>query len=162
MFYILIKKKLLVSFLEKLIHGLISAISDIFKHILAHKCAVVERKSMEVKDGIYSQLTVFYYCKSISTSQSVCNQLIKKCLVQLKCTFWFETSVCLKIYICKNKKKGIIKCISYSFFVNTNNHFIFFPVYFFDQPEAQWEVFLQLSSKEGARIKRGGGLPSKP
>lgn len=112
---------------------------------------------MEVKDGIYSRLTVFYYCKSISTSQSVCNQLIKKCLVQLKCTFWFETSVCLKIYICKNKKKGIIKYISYSFFVSTNNHFIFFPVYFFDQPEAQWEVFLQLSNKEGARIKRGGG-----
>lgn len=29
-------------------------------------------------------------------------------------------------------------------------------MYFFNQPEAQWEVFLQLSNKEGARIKRGG------
>lgn len=44
--------------------------------------------------------------------------------------------------------------------MSTNNHFSFFPVYFFDQPEAQWEVFLQLSNKEGVRIKRGG-LPSK-
>lgn len=36
----------------------------------------------------------------------------------------------------------------------------FFPVYFFNQPEAQWEVFIQLSNKKGARIKRGVCLQS--
>lgn len=29
----------------------------------------------------------------------------------------------------------------------------FFHMYFFNQPETQWEVLLQLSNKEGARIK---------
>lgn len=42
--------------------------------------------------------------------------------------------------------------------MSTNNHFIFFPVYFFNQPDAQWEVLLQLSNKEGARIKGGSAF----
>lgn len=42
--------------------------------------------------------------------------------------------------------------------MSTNNHFIFFPVYFFNQPKAQWEVLLQLSNKEEARIKGGSAF----
>lgn len=110
----------------------------------------------EVKDGIFSWVTVFYYCKSISTSHSVCKQPIKKILVQLKCIFSCEINVCLKIYVWKIKKIGIIMYISYSFFVSTNNHFIFSLCIFLISLRHSGRYFFSFPIRKGRGLKVGG------
>lgn len=108
-----------------------------------------------MEDGICSNVTTFFYWSSICTSHSDYKQPINTdawCNCN-ESTSWCETNMCIKIWIWKNIKSGIIKCVSCGFCVSRNNHFVFFLVYFFNHPEEQWEVLLQLSNKERARVK---------
>lgn len=110
----------------------------------------------EVKDGIFSWVTVFYYCKSISTSHSVCKQPIKKNLGAIK-MYIFVWDKCMFKNICmKNKKIEIIMYISYSFFVSTNNHFIFSLCIFLISLRHSGRYFFSFPIRKGRGLKGGG------
>lgn len=80
--------------------------------------------------------------------------------MQLKCTFWCETNVCLKIYVWKHIIFGIIECISCSFFVSTNNHFIFSLCIFLISLRHSGRYFFSVPIRKGWGLKRGVCLQS--